>query len=119
MKRSGRAGLAIALLAGIAGACSGDSSSVGDACLAQADARVCALVDEGALTLTGTGLQPGSVVRAVFDGAGPMELAVSASGDLVDDRGSLGWLSLTPVRVVAVEAVANDGSPLDGDIIMP
>ena len=118
--RRGRARFAVALLAGVAPSCSGDDpSSVGDACVAKADASVCAVVDEGALTLIGTGLRPGSVVRAVFDGEGPMELAVAGSGDLVNDHGAVGWLSVTPVRVVAIEATANDGSPLDGDITMP
>lgn len=69
--------------------------------------------------MVGAGLQPGSVVRAVFDGEGPMELAVSGSGDLVKDDGAIGWLSMTPVRVVSIEAVANDGSRFAGDIDMP
>jgi hypothetical protein len=120
MRASHHAYLAIVLLAGAASGCSGvESSSLRDGCISRADASVCAQVNEGALTLVGTGLQPGSVVQAVFDGEGPMEWAVSGSGELLSDQGEVGWLSMTPVRVVAIEATANDGSRLEGDIDMP
>lgn len=119
MRASRCVSLIAALLAAAASACSGDDSSLGDACISRNSASVCAQVSGGALTLVGAGLQPGSVVRAVFDGEGPMELAVSGSGDLVKDDGAIGWLSMTPVRVVSIEAVANDGSRFAGDIDMP
>ena len=119
VRGSHRVSLVVAFLAAATSACSGDDSSLGDACISKDSASVCAQVNGGALTLVGAGLQPGSVVRAVFDGEGSMEWAVSGSGDLEKDDGAIGWLSMTPVRVVSIEAVASDGSRLAGDIDMP
>jgi hypothetical protein len=98
-------------------ACSDRGSDEANNCVATAGAEVCGRVDGGALTFTGEGLDPGSVVRFEFGEQGPGELVVSEAGTLVNPPGAIGWLSFDGTfGVCTFEAVAADGTRLAGEI---
>lgn len=98
-------------------ACSHRDSDEANNCVAEADAEVCGRVDGGALTFTGEGLDPGSVVRIEIGEQGPGEFAVSEAGTLVNPPGALGFLSFDGTfGVITIEAIAADGTRLVGEI---
>lgn len=106
----------VLIAAGALAACSDDGSAE---CLSSGPARVCGEVDEGALRMTGEGLQPGSTVRIDVAGAGPAEWTVSDDGTIENEPGSLGFLNVTGTfGTITVAAVAEDGSPIDGTITL-
>jgi hypothetical protein len=99
---------------GVSG-CSSDDGEV--SCVEGAGGQVCARVDDGALVVTGNGLQAGSTVTFRINDGEPIEWTVSATGDIPPPSGGqLGLLNVTGFQSVGIEAVAADGTPINGEL---
>lgn len=113
--------LSAALATCILVSCSDDGGTrAGDSrCISAADAKVCGAVDEGRLAMTAEGLKPGSTLRIIVEGQGPAEWTVSETGSLISDSGVLGFLSYNgAIGTVAIEATAEDGTSLAGEVVL-
>lgn len=116
MPRISRRVGSVLIAAGALAACSDAGSAV---CLSSGAARVCGEAVEGALRMTGEGLQPGSAVRIDVAGIGPAEWTVTDDGTIENEPGSLGFLSFTgSFGTITVAAVADDGTPVAGTITL-
>lgn len=101
--------------------CSDDGGTTrGDSkCITAANAKVCGAVDEGRLAMTAEGLKPGSTLRINVEGQGPAEWTVSETGGLISDPGVLGFLSYNgAIGTVVIEATAEDGTSLAGEVVL-
>jgi hypothetical protein len=99
------------------GACSGDAAA--KSCVSAGGGQVCVVREDGTPTLEVDGLQPGSEVRATWEGGGePQIYLVDESGEL---DGTISYVTWTQTAAVQGEvvAIAADGSPIEGTISLP
>lgn len=105
---------------GVVGSCADDRDlrDSGAPCLSVAEARICAQVDRGRLVMTAEGLEAGSLLRISMEGIGPAEWMVSETGTLIQEAGSIGFLSYNGTfGEISVEAISKNGSPVVGRIV--
>lgn len=100
--------VAVVAVVAVGAACSGSDGST--RCVDVTDASICAARDDGQVTFTAEGLQPGSVVTVVSTSTGSTEIPVAANGGF---DGEFGVMSASgDVRgEFSVEAIAEDGTP--------
>ena len=95
-------------------ACSDDSGQA--TCLREGDARVCAEREDGAVALSGVGLQRGSDLEVATEEIGAERFTVGANGE---PDGAIGFVGTTSSPLeVQVEATIATGATLAGTLVI-